>query len=225
MVPTALERSRRLVLPEVIGRGRRAHPERAALIFGEDERTHAALHERAQRLATVLAQAGVRRGNRVALLLHNGLEFPESLLACHVLGAVAVPVNFRLAADEIAYVLRDAGARVLIAGEGSPSLHVDGLVLKTGQGYEEAIASAEPHAQPAWLREEDAGAHVLHVRDHRAAEGRDPDARQSRRQHAELDPRDARRRGRCAGSRGSRCSISVASTACCHSSTSGRRAS
>ena len=155
MVQTALERSRRLVLPEVIGRGRRAHPERAALIFGEDERTHAALHERAQRLATVLAQAGVRRGDRVALLLHNGLEFPESLLACHVLGAVAVPVNFRLAADEIAYVLRDAGARVLIAGEGSPSLHVDGLVLTTGQGYEEAIASAEPHAQPAWLREED----------------------------------------------------------------------
>ena len=110
-MPTALERSRRLVLPELIGRGRRAHPERAALVFGEQERTHAALHERAERLATVLAQAGVRRGDRVALLLHNGLEFPESLLACHVLGAVAVPVNFRLAADEIAYILRDAGAR------------------------------------------------------------------------------------------------------------------
>ena len=155
MVPTALERSRRLVLPEVIGRGRRAHPERAALVFGEQERTHAALHERAQRLATVLAQAGVRRGDRVALLLHNGLEFPESLLACHVLGAVAVPVNFRLAADEIAYVLRDAGAKVLIAGEGSPSLPLDGLVLTTGQAYEDAIASADPHTQPARLREDD----------------------------------------------------------------------
>jgi fatty-acyl-CoA synthase len=154
-VPTALERSRRLVLPEVIGRGRRAHPERAALVFGEDERTHAALHERAERLATVLAQAGVRRGDRVALLLHNGLEFPESLLACHVLGAVPVPVNFRLAPDEIAYILRDAGAVALIAGEGSPGLPVDGLVLTPGPAYEDAIASADAHAEPTWLREED----------------------------------------------------------------------
>ena len=152
---TALQRSRRLVLPEVIGRGRRAHPDRAALVFGDAERTHAALHERAERLATVLVQAGVRRGDRVALLLHNGLEFPESLLACHAVGAVAVPVNFRLAPDEIAYILRDAGAVALIAGEGSPSPAVDGLVLTTGRVYEDAIASADPHTQTAGLREDD----------------------------------------------------------------------
>ena len=64
----------------------------------------------------------MRRGDRVALLLHNGLEFVESLLACHLLGAVAVPVNFRLAPDEIAYILRDSGAVALIADAGSPSL-------------------------------------------------------------------------------------------------------
>src|SRR3954469_1900737 len=154
-MPTALERSRRLVLPEVIGWGRRAHPDRPALIFGQDERTHAALHERAERLATVLADAGVRGGDRVALLLHSGLEFPESLLACHVLGAVPVPVNFRLAPDEITYILRDAGAVALIADEASPDVPVDGLVLRPGPAYEDAIASADRHAEPAWLREED----------------------------------------------------------------------
>ena len=106
-------------------------------------------------LPTVLADAGVRRGDRVALLLHNGLEFPESLLACHVLGAIPVPVNFRLAPDEIAYILRDAGAVALIADEGSPSLGVDGLLLTAGPAYEDAIASADPHPEPAWLREED----------------------------------------------------------------------
>ena len=145
-------------------------------MFGEHERTHAALHERAQRLAAVLAQAGVRRGGRVALLLHNGLEFPESLLACHLLGAVAVPVNFRLAPDEIAFILRDAGAVALIAADGSPTLPLDGLVLTTGQVYEDAIASADPHTEPACAARGRPGAHVLHVRDHRAAEGRDPDA-------------------------------------------------
>jgi len=98
---TALDRSRRLVLPELIGRGRRAHPDRAALVFGADSRTHAGLHDRAARLAMVLETEGVGRGDRVALLLHNGFEFAESLLAAHLLGAVAVPINFRLAADEI----------------------------------------------------------------------------------------------------------------------------
>src|SRR5262245_3019441 len=109
---TALERSRRLVLPEAIGRGRRAHPDRQALVFDGRALTHDELHARAERLATVLAAAGVGRGDRVALLLHNGFEFVESLLACHHLGAVAVPVNFRLAADEIAYILGDSDSVV-----------------------------------------------------------------------------------------------------------------
>jgi acyl-CoA synthetase (AMP-forming)/AMP-acid ligase II len=81
-----------------------------SLVFGEDVRTHAGLHERAARLATVLEEDGVGRGDRVALLLHNGFEFVESLLAIQMLTAVAVPVNFRLTADELSYIVRDSGA-------------------------------------------------------------------------------------------------------------------
>ncbi len=153
---TALERSRRLVLPEVIGRGRRARPDRDALVFGNATRTHGELHERAARLAGVLAGAGVGPGDRVALLLHNGFEFVESLLACLHMGAVAVPVNFRLAADEIAYILRDSGATALIGGlptEGLPEL---GLRLEVGGSYDERVTAAAPHAEPAALVEDDA---------------------------------------------------------------------
>ncbi|HEV3390139.1 MAG TPA: AMP-binding protein, partial [Solirubrobacteraceae bacterium] len=98
-MPFALEQSRRLVLPELTGRACRAHPHHRALVFGEEVRTHAELHDRAARLASVLEAGGVRAGDRVALLLHNRIEFVESLLACHRLAAVAVPINFRLAAD------------------------------------------------------------------------------------------------------------------------------
>jgi acyl-CoA synthetase (AMP-forming)/AMP-acid ligase II len=154
-MPSALERSRRLVLPELIGRGRRAHPERPAIVFGELARTHDELHDRAERLAGALAERGVGRGDRVALLLHNGLEFPESLLACHVLGAVAVPVNFRLAADEIAYILADSGAAGLIAGAGLEAPPLDGWTLETGAAYEAAIAAAAPVREPAALVEDD----------------------------------------------------------------------
>jgi acyl-CoA synthetase (AMP-forming)/AMP-acid ligase II len=153
-VPSALERARRLVLPELAGRGRRAHPDRAALVFGDEQRTHDELHERAARLAGVLAGAGVGDGDRVALLLHNGLEFPEALLACHGLGAVAVPVNFRLAPDEVAFILEDSGAVGLIADEvpdGLPSLP---FVLRTGAGYEAAVAAGAP-APPADVLEHD----------------------------------------------------------------------
>ena len=58
--------------------------------------------------------------DRVALLLHNRIEFVEALLACHHLGAVAVPINFRLAPDEVEYVLADSGAVAVICDAPPP---------------------------------------------------------------------------------------------------------
>ncbi|MDA0158697.1 AMP-binding protein [Solirubrobacter ginsenosidimutans] len=92
------------------------HSDRVALVFDGVERTHRELHERASRVAGALAARGVRAGDRVAMLLHNGLEFPETLLACLRLGAIAVPINFRLTQNEIDYILADCGAAVLVDG-------------------------------------------------------------------------------------------------------------
>src|SRR3984957_16940057 len=104
---SALQRARRLVLPELTGRACRSHPDRQAVVFGDESRTHAELHARAARLASGLAAEGVEATDRVALLLHNRIEFAEALLACHHIGAVAVPINFRLAPDEVAFILDD----------------------------------------------------------------------------------------------------------------------
>ena len=130
MSRAALDRSRRLVVPELLGRGARAHPDRPALVFGEAVRTHADLHERASRLAGVLASAGVGRGDRVALLLHNGFEFVETMIACHLLGAVAVPVNFRLSPDEVAYVLANSGAVAAVTGLPLPELRASPITRR-----------------------------------------------------------------------------------------------
>jgi fatty-acyl-CoA synthase len=165
----ALERARALVLPEVIGRGARAHPQRPALIFGSQQRTHAELDDRAARLATVLESHGVGAGDRVALLLHNGFEFVESMLACHKLGACAVPVNFRLTLEEMQFILRDAGAVGLIAGEqldeigaslatmvASVRLHLSVGAARSGAlDYDDVVSAASPLQEPANLREED----------------------------------------------------------------------
>ncbi|HTP22958.1 MAG TPA: long-chain fatty acid--CoA ligase [Solirubrobacteraceae bacterium] len=153
---SALAQSRRLVLPELTGRAARSHPDRPAVIFGDDVRTHAELHDRAARLASVLATDGVGARDRVALLLHNRIEFVEALLACHHLGAVAVPINFRLAPDEVEYVLSDSGAVALITDAGS---RVAGegaipMVLDVGPDYDDAVAGAMPCAR-AEAREDD----------------------------------------------------------------------
>jgi fatty-acyl-CoA synthase len=144
-VHSALDQSRRLVLPELTGRASRTHSHHPALVFGEVTRTHTELHDRAARLASVLAAGSVGPGDRVALLMHNRIEFVETLLACHRLAAVAVPINFRLAPDEVEYVLADSGAVALICDSPPPGGSGVPMVLEVGAGYDDAVAHAPRH--------------------------------------------------------------------------------
>jgi fatty-acyl-CoA synthase len=148
---SALEESRRMVLPELTGRACRLRPDHPAVVFGEEVMTHAQLHDRAARVASVLAQRGVQPGDRVALLLRNRIEFVEALLACHRLAAIAVPINFRLAPDEIDYILADSGAAALIADLPRAEVTVP-IMLQVGPDYEAAVAGASPrHHVPELL--------------------------------------------------------------------------
>ncbi|MFV0309251.1 MAG: long-chain-fatty-acid--CoA ligase [Desertimonas sp.] len=75
----------------------------------------AELNAGVNRCANALTERGVKRGDRVALLMMNSIEFEEAFFAIAKLGAVIVPLNWRLVADELAFILDDAGATVLIA--------------------------------------------------------------------------------------------------------------
>jgi O-succinylbenzoate-CoA ligase len=72
------------------------------------------LNARSNRVAHALRASGVKHGDRVALLLMNGAEFIESFLAVAKIGAVNVPLNWRLLADELEFILEDSGATVLL---------------------------------------------------------------------------------------------------------------
>src|SRR5262245_57052821 len=80
--------------------------------------TWAELNARANRIANALRALGVRPGERVALLLMNGPEMFESYTAVAKLGAIAVPLNWRLVPDELSVLLLDSGAVCLIFAEG-----------------------------------------------------------------------------------------------------------
>ncbi|MEO3758594.1 long-chain-fatty-acid--CoA ligase [Mycobacterium sp. B14F4] len=91
-------------------------PDAVALIAGERTLTFGELDARSSRLAQAFREAGVGFGDRVAFIEKNGIEFFEVVCALAKLGAVMVPVNWRLAAPEMQHILDDAGVRVVIVG-------------------------------------------------------------------------------------------------------------
>ena len=89
-------------------------PHATALRFLGRTTTWAELHRRVSALAAALHRRGIGPGDRVMILMLNRPEFVETCLAATVLGAIAVPVNFRLTPPELAYLVEDCGAAVLI---------------------------------------------------------------------------------------------------------------
>jgi acyl-CoA synthetase (AMP-forming)/AMP-acid ligase II len=78
--------------------------------------TFGELDRRANRIAHVARARGIETGDRVALLMMNGVEYVESFFGLAKIGAVVVPLNWRLVPDELAYILANAGARMLVYG-------------------------------------------------------------------------------------------------------------
>ena len=90
--------------------------DRPALVLGERTLTWGQLYERSCRMAGLLAAAGVGNQDRVAFLDKNGIEHFEVFYGASLLNAVAVDVNWRLAAPEVEYIVNDAEAKVLVVG-------------------------------------------------------------------------------------------------------------
>ena len=90
---------------------------REAVRFGEERRSFADLLTSARRVANGFSVAGIRKGDRVAVLLRNGLEWVEVFFGLSELGAVCVPVNVLLKPAEIASMCDDAEVRAFVVDE------------------------------------------------------------------------------------------------------------
>jgi fatty-acyl-CoA synthase len=174
-VPIPTLQGRGMTMSDQLARHARKTPDVPALRFDGAGRSYGELDERVTRLARALADRGVGTGDRIAVLALNGMEAWEAYLAGVRLGAIVVPVNFRLVADEVAYVLTDSGATALVvdaplaevaakAREQAPAvgtvLVISGASAGPGsEDYEQALAAAatEPldvvvdEEQPAFI--------------------------------------------------------------------------
>jgi acyl-CoA synthetase (AMP-forming)/AMP-acid ligase II len=91
-------------------------PERTAVVFEGNRYTFSQINERANRLANALMNLGVQKGDRVAMLQVNCNQHVEVYFAVAKLGAIYVPLNFRVKGDELTYMLNSSEANTLLVG-------------------------------------------------------------------------------------------------------------
>jgi acyl-CoA synthetase (AMP-forming)/AMP-acid ligase II len=94
----------------------RRTPTKPIAVHGERAVTYAEMQAWTSEVAGGLATRGVGAGDVVALLSYNNLEFLATIFAANHLGAIAMPINWRLAAPELRFILEHSGARALVCG-------------------------------------------------------------------------------------------------------------
>ncbi|MDX6577115.1 MAG: hypothetical protein QOE96_3068 [Blastocatellia bacterium] len=154
---------------EFARRARKLYPERVAVIDGDSSWTYAQFLDRCDRWSSVLQELGIRSGDRIAYLSPNSHAQLESFYAVPQIGAVLVPLNYRLIADDFVYLLNHSGARIVCAHRDylatidsirSRLPQIEHFVTLTGEGndwldYETLLSARSPDFVRPEIREAD----------------------------------------------------------------------
>ncbi|MCP4423084.1 MAG: long-chain fatty acid--CoA ligase [Chloroflexi bacterium] len=154
---------------------KRAHltPDREALLFTDNgERfSYAELNERANRTANFLRDTcGIQEGDRVSILAHNGVPYIDLFYGAAKIGAILAPLNWRLVAAELTYIVNDCNPKVLFCGpdfvdllaemrsyiNAEQIISLDGAEIEEALSYEDGLAAAsnEEPERPSTLNGE-----------------------------------------------------------------------
>ena len=101
-------------LNEMLEKTVAAYPETVGFLSDERRLTFAAFDEMSDRIAAAFQDRGVGKGDRVAMLLGIGVEFPLTFFALMKIGAIAVPLNTRFKGEELAYEIDDSESKILV---------------------------------------------------------------------------------------------------------------
>ncbi|EHN12876.1 Long-chain-fatty-acid--CoA ligase [Patulibacter medicamentivorans] len=129
------------------------HPERLALVSAGRRVSYGDLDREVNRTANAIVGAGLRRGDRLALLARNSHEFVVLYYACAKAGVIVVPINFMLQAHEVSYILEASGAVAFVVDD---ALHVVGATALGGElGEQVRVRAMIGAAKPGWLDVDD----------------------------------------------------------------------
>jgi len=150
-----------MILAESLNKALKFFPEKEAIVCGKERWTYRQFYNRVRGLSCCLRDRGVGKGDKVALLHPNCHYFLEAYYAITQLGAISVPINYRLAPGETAYIVNDSESKVMISDPmfekqvDSIRGEVPGIkkIIWTGQGrkavdprdenYEDAVGLAD----------------------------------------------------------------------------------
>jgi fatty-acyl-CoA synthase len=130
------------VLGDIPRKHARLDPDKECLVCEDTRLTWSKLNERVNRLANGLASLGVSKDTKVAILALNCHKYIEAYYATAKLGAVAVPLNFRLSPEELTYVINHSDSEVLMVG--GDLLAVAREILPGLKGVKAKITLDEP---------------------------------------------------------------------------------
>ena len=157
------------------------HPRKTAVVCGEQRFTYAEFGDRAARLARALRAAGLKEGDRVAFLSLNCHRLLEAYFGVLEAGCILLPLNIRLAAPELAYILNDSGAAALFLEAEFVDLvdsfrqnlrSVRSFYQLSGQPqaawvrdetYEQMLAAASPHREDLMAFDENSVAEIFYT--------------------------------------------------------------
>ncbi|HZY65189.1 MAG TPA: acyl--CoA ligase family protein [Rubrobacteraceae bacterium] len=142
------------------------YPEKVAVVHEDRRYTYKQLEERANRLASRLRDAGLQKGDRVAFLAPNIPALLEAHYGVLAAGCVLVPINTRLSADEVGYILEHSGAKLLcvdaeledlIRSSDTSAIEVVRIddTGEPGDPYEDYLEQGSPEALPGVLEDEE----------------------------------------------------------------------
>ena len=150
-----------MLIHDILDHAVKLYAAKTALIDGEVELTYAQVHDRVHRLASGLLSLGLEPGDQIAILANNSHRYLETYFVADVAGMPLAPLNIRLAAPELEFILNDSDVKAILVGpeyvelyrqfrEKTPKIEhaivlteddatADGMI-----GYEELIAGSEP---------------------------------------------------------------------------------
>jgi long-chain acyl-CoA synthetase len=102
---------------DLLARNARNFPNDIGLIFGDKKLTWKELDERAKAFANSLFELGLEHGDRVAIYAKNSNQWVEALFGLAQVGLISVTVNYRLTANEVAYIVENSGAKAIICDD------------------------------------------------------------------------------------------------------------
>ncbi len=128
----------------------RRTPDRCALKYRGEDVCYAEFDLRIRQVGGWLASRGIAPGNVVAVLMKNSTAFLELVFATSHIGAVFLPINYRLSADEVGYIVGNSGARLLVADDEFAAIATGGApVVLLDEVAQSSITNLAPDLAPA----------------------------------------------------------------------------